>query len=101
MDDATATAIFRVVQESLTNVVRHAQASEVTISLRCGDRLLLRVEDNGRGFNPAVVRKLPGLGLLGMRERILALGGTLKIDSELGIGTTLAIELPLSNGHDS
>jgi len=101
LDDVTATTVFRVVQESLTNVARHAQASEVTISLLCGDRLLLRVKDNGRGFNPAVVRKLSGLGLFGMRERILALGGTLKIDSESGIGTTLVIELPLAKGGNT
>jgi PAS domain S-box-containing protein len=99
LDDTTATAVFRVVQESLTNVARHAQASKVTISLRYGKVLLLRVWDNGCGFDPAVVRKLPGLGLFGMRERILALGGTLKIHSESGIGTILAIELPLSQGH--
>ena len=98
LDDVTATTVFRVVQESLTNIARHAQASAVVISLRCGKRLRLRIEDNGCGFDPSVVRKLPGLGLFGMRERILALVGTLKIDSETGIGTTLAIELPLSQG---
>jgi len=101
MDDVTATTVFRVVQESLTNVARHAQASEVTISLQCGKRSLLRVKDNGCGFDPAVVRKLPGLGLFGMRERILALGGTLKIDSGSGIGTTLVIELPFCNGDST
>ena len=94
LDAVTATAVFRVVQESLLNVARHAHASEVTISLRCGNRLLLRVEDNGCGFDPSAVSKLPGLGLFGMRERIQALGGTLKIDSGPGMGTKLAIELP-------
>lgn len=98
LDDATATTVFRVVQESLTNIARHAQASEVTISLHYGSRLLLQVKDNGCGFDPTVVRKLLGLGLFGMRERILSIGGTLRIDSESGIGTTLAIELPLSKG---
>lgn len=95
LDDVTATTVFRIVQESLTNVARHAQASKVTISLQHGEWLLLRVGDNGCGFDPSVVGKLPGLGLFGMRERIQSLGGTLKIDSEFGIGTTLAIELPL------
>lgn len=98
LDDATATTVFRVVQESLTNVARHAQASEVTISLQYGSRLLLQVKDNGCGFDPMDARTLPGYGLLGMRERILSLGGTLKIDSESGIGTKLVIELPLSKG---
>ncbi|MFA6444126.1 MAG: sensor histidine kinase, partial [Sterolibacterium sp.] len=98
LDEATATTVFRVVQESLTNVARHAQASEVTISLHYGNRLLLKVKDNGCGFDSSVVRKLRGLGLFGMRERILALGGTLKIDSSPSMGTTLVIELPVSEG---
>ncbi|MBI5921957.1 MAG: PAS domain S-box protein [Betaproteobacteria bacterium] len=98
LDDVTATTVFRVVQESLLNVARHARANEVTISLQCGNRLLLRVEDNGCGFDPSAISKLPGLGLFGMRERIQALGGTLKIDSGSGMGTKLAIELPFSQG---
>ncbi|MBI5922897.1 MAG: PAS domain-containing sensor histidine kinase, partial [Betaproteobacteria bacterium] len=101
LDDVTATTVFRVVQESLTNVARYAHASEVTISLQCGNRLLLRVEDNGRGFDPSAVSKLPGFGLFGMRERIQALGGTLKIDSGSDMGTKLAIELPFSQGEST
>ena len=98
LDDETATAVFRIVQESLTNVARHAQASGANITLCCGERFWLRVEDNGRGFDLAVARKSMRLGLFGMRERILALGGTLEIDSAPGRGTALTIELPLGKG---
>lgn len=101
LDDAHATVVFRVVQESLTNVARHAQASEVIISLRRGDRgLSLLVQDNGRGFDPEVIRKRHGFGLLGMRERVLTLGGTLRIDGVPGKGTTVVIELPLHSDED-
>lgn len=99
LDDVHATVIFRVVQESLTNVARHAQAAWVIITLRRGDHgLSLTVQDNGRGFDPAVIRKRQSFGLLGMRERVLALGGTLRIDSVAGKGTTVVIELPF---HDN
>lgn len=101
LDDAHATVVFRVVQESLTNVARHAQASEVIISLRRGDQgLSLLVQDNGRGFDPAVVRRRQGFGLLGMRERVLALGGTLRIDSVPGKGTAVVIELPFHSDEN-
>lgn len=99
LDDAQATAVFRVVQESLTNVARHAQASEVLITLGGDDSgLELRVRDNGSGFDPAVVRQVQGFGLLGMRERVLALGGSLRIDSALGRGTSVVIDLPCERG---
>lgn len=96
LDDVVATAVFRVVQESLTNVSRHARASKVAISLQA-DRheLHLLVRDDGQGFDPAAVRKERGFGLLGMRERVLALGGRLHIDSSLGQGTAVVIDLPL------
>ncbi|HUY03893.1 MAG TPA: PAS domain-containing protein [Rhodocyclaceae bacterium] len=100
LDDAQATAVFRVVQESLTNVARHAQASAVAITLDGGLRgLQLRVQDNGCGFDSAVVRRAQGFGLLGMRERVLALGGSLKIDSAPGGGTSVVIDLPCRDGE--
>ncbi|HUW36333.1 MAG TPA: PAS domain-containing protein [Rhodocyclaceae bacterium] len=99
LDDTQATAVFRVVQESLTNVARHAQASGVVITLSGDDSgLQLRVQDNGLGFDPAVVRRAHGFGLLGMRERVLALGGSLKIDSASGKGTGVVIDLPCKDG---
>jgi len=103
LGDMVATSVFRVVQESLANIARHAQASKVTISLQYGKSVVLRVADNGSGFDPTIVRNSPGLGLFGMRERVQAIGGTLKIYSEPGSGTTLTIKLPLPKraGHDS
>lgn len=102
LDDSQSTAVFRVIQESLTNIARHAQASEVTISLRAsGGRLQVVVKDDGRGFDTEVVGKTRGFGLFGMRERVLALGGTLSIGSAPGKGTTVTIELPLMNSEPS
>lgn len=90
------TAVYRVIQEALTNIVRHAQATEATISLDYQrERLRLVVTDNGGGF-PDVAAQGMGLGLLGMRERITAVDGTLRIQSLPGAGSTLQIEVPLS-----
>jgi signal transduction histidine kinase len=94
------TAVFRVVQEALTNVVRHAQAETVLIQMaREGPRLVIEVEDDGRGFDPASVATPEssgrGLGLLGIRERVELLGGQVTIDSTPGQGTRLAVSVPL------
>ena len=95
LDDARATAIFRIVQESLTNVVRHAHASKVDITLKRNDaKYLLEVRDNGNGFEPAV-RKEKSFGLLGIRERALALGGQVDISSVLGQGTSIRVSIPI------
>ena len=100
LDDQRTTSAFRVVQECLTNVARHAQASAVAIALDGRDNdLQLRVKDNGCGFDPAVVRRAQGFGLLGMRERVLALGGSLHIDSAPGKGTSVVIDLPCRDGE--
>jgi signal transduction histidine kinase len=94
--DATArAALFRIVQESLTNVLRHAGASLVTIGLeRNQGKLLLTIVDNGAGFDPA---KGPGrsLGLLGMEERARLVGATFNLITAPGCGTTIAVQLPL------
>ena len=96
LDEVRATAVFRVVQESLTNVARHASASEVHIKISVsGTHLRLTVADNGCGFDPAKARRRPSFGLLGMRERMLFLGGSLQVDSSEGNGTTVTIDLPL------
>ena len=92
-----ATAAFRIFQESLTNVARHAEAS--TVEVRLGltpDTLLLTVSDDGRGLGPEAARRSRSLGVLGMRERARALGGTLHLDSVSGHGTTVECTLPLS-----
>lgn len=94
-----AATLFRVVQESLNNIAKHAGARQVTIALNnTGARLELTICDDGRGFDPAVVRQQPGFGLLGMRERVLALGGSVYIKSAPGEGTRVLIEVPLPSG---
>ncbi|HLI04546.1 MAG TPA: sensor histidine kinase [Terracidiphilus sp.] len=93
-----AIALYRIIQEALANVRRHARATRVRIHLsRRGNTLRCTVSDNGVGFDPAATVRsaLPGLGLLGIRERLNALGGTLRIQSGEGRGTRLEITAPL------
>ncbi len=95
LDDERATAMFRILQESLTNVARHARARNVSVSLLADARhLRLSVRDDGLGFDVA-----PGasFGISGMRERAASLGGRLDVSSVAGAGTTIEAELPLSN----
>jgi signal transduction histidine kinase len=92
------TAVFRVVQEAITNIARHAQATEANISLIHKDgKLIVRVEDDGVGFDPALVMNngQTGWGLRGMEERITLLGGKFYIGSKAGSGTLLLAEVPL------
>ena len=94
--DDLATALFRIVQESLTNVVRHAQATEVHICLVSDEsRLVLTVSDNGQGLAP----DLPGggIGLVSMRERAMAFGGVFSVRNNTTLGTTVEVALPLSS----
>jgi PAS domain S-box-containing protein len=96
LDADRSTAIFRIFQESLTNVARHAQATQVTARLqREEDQLLLEVQDNGRGFDPEDVKARRSLGLLGMQERALLLNGELKVKGVPGSGTTVTLRIPL------
>lgn len=91
--------VFRIVQEALTNVARHAQATTVSVRLRTERRAcLLDIEDDGRGFDPPAVRR--GLGLLGIDERVRAMGGTLSLATVPGRGTKFAIVIPLSECND-
>lgn len=96
-----AIASFRVVQEALTNVARHARAQHVSIELsRSKSALSLTIADDGTGFDVAATLGRASdyghLGLLGMKERVQILGGTLKVDSELGRGTRISVSLPMS-----
>lgn len=95
-DSQCATAIFRILQESLTNVARHAQASKVAVALLdTGDEIVLSIKDNGKGMD-ANADKKSGIsyGLLGIRERAYALGGELKIESSPGQGTLVEVTIP-------
>jgi two-component system sensor histidine kinase UhpB len=93
----TATAVYRLAQEALNNVVKHAKSERVDIVLEHGqDSVSLIVEDHGVGFDPAVIEASSrGFGLIGMRERALLAGGQLQIESAPGHGTTLILRLPL------
>ncbi len=96
LDDTTSTAIFRIVQEALTNIARHAQASTVTINLyRVDSSLLLTIRDDGRGIVPADMEKVQSLGLVGMRERVANMRGDITITGDEGPGTRIDITLPL------
>ncbi|HEX6512611.1 MAG TPA: ATP-binding protein, partial [Chloroflexota bacterium] len=90
----TEVALFRIVQEGLTNVAKHANASLARVQLRrAGDKVELIIKDNGRGFD---VDQAHGdrLGLFGIQERVSLLGGTLRIDSNRGRGTELNVSVP-------
>jgi PAS domain S-box-containing protein len=97
LSDERSTAMFRIVQESLTNIARYAQAGEACISLeRQGNDYLLEVRDNGIGFDPALPRK-QSFGLIGLRERALMLGGELSIASAPGRGTAIKLRIPIND----
>lgn len=95
LSDAKATSLFRVLQEALTNVMRHAQAHTVDIDLSLdGPMLCLSISDDGAGFVQDNSRP-SSFGLVGMRERVLMLGGEMTIESEPGEGTRLSVRIPL------
>jgi PAS domain S-box-containing protein len=96
------TSLYRIVQETLTNVLKHAQADNVSILLeRRRDYILLIVEDNGKGFDVEAVLGMPQgqsrLGVLGMQERTALIGGSLEMESSPGAGTTVFVRIPVPN----
>jgi PAS domain S-box-containing protein len=101
------TTVYRVVQEALTNVARHAEAKTVSLFVVRQDELLRAiVEDDGKGFDPDAARREPGemrrgLGLASIRERVGLLGGSVRLETAPGDGVTLKIELPLVRGQPS
>jgi signal transduction histidine kinase len=89
------TSFYRIVQEALTNIVKHAEAQHVSVLLvRRESSVTLVVEDDGQGFDPSATRE-DGLGLLGMRERVELHDGKLTIEASPQRGTTLVVEVPL------
>jgi signal transduction histidine kinase len=94
LDTEQATALFRIVQEALTNIAKHAEATRVTVRLQCGrEHLGVKISDNGRGIAPADRSKPASFGLRGMAERARALGGTLHVTPAEGGGTVVAIKI--------
>lgn len=93
LSESRAMAVYRIVQETLTNIAKHASASKVDIELKSGaDSLVLCIEDDGRGFDLATVR--PSLGLVGMRERAAFVGGEFVVDARPGAGTRVRARIP-------
>ncbi|RDV00935.1 PAS domain S-box protein [Trinickia dinghuensis] len=100
LTDAHATALFRVVQESTTNIARHARATRVHVTMMHDESgLVLNVSDNGCGFDPAACKR-GSYGLLGMSERARLIGASLQIDSAIGSGTVVSISIPVENGRE-
>jgi len=97
LDDGASTAIFRIVQEALTNIARHAGATSVTMYLyRIDSQLLISIRDNGRGITTSDMEKAQSLGLIGMRERVWGMHGEISISSDEPPGTRIDIVLPLA-----
>jgi signal transduction histidine kinase len=91
-----STSIFRVYQEALTNIARHANASKVDTVLEQTDKhISLVIKDNGQGFDLNEVKKKDSLGLIGMKERALMLNGELSIESSRSNGTVISLKVPL------
>jgi signal transduction histidine kinase len=102
LDEATRIALYRMVQEALTNIARHARASEVRIGLRQqNNELQLTVLDNGVGFDEALMQREDSYGLMGMRERALMLGGTLDAGNTPYGGGRISVRLPLGAVADA
>lgn len=96
LSDISNIAVFRVIQEALTNVATHARATRVAVVVsKQADKLVVDISDNGKGMGDKAKRKPDSYGILGMRERAAYLGGTLSISSEPGRGTRLVLEIPL------
>lgn len=96
LENTLELAIFRMVQELLTNAVKHAQATEITISLtQHENNLNIIIEDNGKGFDPKTINKNEGMGLHHIEKKTEQLGGNFSIDSSEGRGTSILIDLPL------
>ena len=96
LDKEKSTAVFRIFQEALTNVARHANANRIFISLKeYKDHIILEIKDNGKGITSSQINDSRSLGILGMKERAMLFGGTVIIKSSMNSGTTVKVELPI------
>ncbi len=94
------TALFRIVQESLTNIARHAKATNVSVKLKDKENtLILTIEDDGIGINLQELKHTKTMGIVGMRERAMMIGGSFSVESTLGKGTVITVTLPLSSNN--
>jgi signal transduction histidine kinase len=101
LNNATRTVFYRVAQEALTNVARHAQASRVEVNFeKLPNAICLKIKDNGKSFQAQRVlhsKRNTRLGLIGMRERLEMVGGSFSVESAPGKGTTVRAQIPLAN----
>jgi signal transduction histidine kinase len=102
LDNAKRTVLYRIAQEALTNVARHARANLVDVSIeKRPDSICLKIKDDGKSFQVDRVlhaKRNKRLGLLGMRERVEMVGGSFSIESAPGKGTTICAHIPVTNG---
>lgn len=102
LEEPYATAVFRIVQESLVNVAKHARASTTSVAIeRTAGEIVLSVRDDGRGFDTAAPRPPGSLGLMGLRERTQLLNGTIAITSVPGSGTQVEVRIPLPDAKEA
>jgi signal transduction histidine kinase len=100
-DSDRNTALFRILQETLTNIARHAEATEVSVSLKQKDgQIELTVQDNGRGITEKELTHPKSFGLIGMRERALIFGGNSTVNGFPGKGTTVTVKIPAKNNEE-
>jgi two-component system sensor histidine kinase UhpB len=100
IDPARSTTLFRIVQEALTNVVRHAAATRVTIrARRQDDSIVIEIDDNGKGLDAEGLLDGESWGILGMHERTRHFGGELKINGVAGSGTSIVLRMPLEDAN--
>lgn len=96
-DDHTASNIFRIIQELLTNAARHSEATLITITLTLADdALIITVEDNGKGITPEQIKHSQSLGIVSMEERALLIGGAFSITGQPGVGTVAKLTIPVT-----
>jgi PAS domain S-box-containing protein len=99
--EEVSVALYRIAQEALRNASKHARADEIRLSLRARNgEIVLKVEDNGVGFDPGAYRKGGGLGLVSIRERARLVNGSVKIESRPGRGTSLIVRVPIRTNSD-
>jgi signal transduction histidine kinase len=102
LDRDRSTAIFRIFQEALTNVVRHADATRVKVTLKEeGNIIILRIKDNGKGIDEGHISDLKSFGLLSMKERARYWGGQVEIEGTPGKGTLVLVRIPRANQEES
>ena len=95
LENSLELTIFRIVQELVTNIIKHAEATEAAIHItNHEDSLNIMVEDNGKGFDTKAIAKQHGMGIHSIDKRIDNLGGTVTIESEINKGTTVIIDIP-------